>query len=84
MLVNIQFCHECTKINFSGKDYTNKNDLIFIISAIASGRFCFEAGVLHSYEFDVFAAQINPDSFYQIKISNIFEPVVGWREVEGN
>lgn len=78
MHVNIEFMDDRTLITFIGRDVTD--DLVGIVSAVAAGRYCFEAAVLQSSEFAEyldFVKNYRNDQF-GIELSNVDEPNVFW------
>jgi len=78
MRIKIEFRGDRTLIVFNGGDVTD--DLIGIVSAMAAGRYCFEAGVLLSSEFAEYIALVKqyPNDQFGIEISNTDEPCVFW------
>lgn len=78
MRIKIEFRGNRTFIIFKGGDVTD--DLTGIVSAMASGRYCFEAGVLLSSEFAEYIALVKqyPNDQFAIEVSNNGEPCVFW------
>jgi len=78
MRIKIEFRGDRTLIVFNGGDVTD--DLIGIVSAMAAGRYCFEAGVLLSSEFAEYIALVKqyPNDQFAIEVSNNDEPCVFW------
>jgi len=78
MRIKIEFRGDRTLIVFNGGDVTD--DLTGIVSAMAAGRYCFEAGVLLSSEFAEYIALVKqyPNDQFGIEISNTDESCVFW------
>jgi len=78
MRITIEFRGDRTLIIFKGGDVTN--DLTGIVSSMAAGRYCFEAGVLLSSEFAEYVAQVKqyPNDQFAIELSNNNESRVFW------
>jgi len=78
MRIKIEFRGDSTLIIFKGGDVTG--DLTGIVSAMAAGRYCFEAGVLLSSEFVEYVSQVkqHPNGQFAIEVSNNDEPCVFW------
>lgn len=84
MLVDIEPGESTTLIRFKLKDLTNHEDLINIASAIASGRYCFEAGSLLSLDFMRFMGELKPRITYGILVGLDSDntPIVQWGKVQ--